>query len=117
MSMSDRSLQVIDVLKRLREDEAVEAARRHGIGGGEIADDCRVRVARIDVEDVAALNGGSETFGVVAVHHFEDTAANRGTLGGEELLDVVTVDRRAAVASVMVAEGFGPADRPEPGRV
>jgi hypothetical protein len=117
MSMSDGCLQVVDVLERLREDEAVEAARRHGVGGSEIADDRRVRVATINVEDVAPVDGGSETYGVVAVHHFEDTAANRGALGGEELLDVVAVDRYAAVASVVVAEGFGPADRPEPGRV
>jgi hypothetical protein len=113
----DGRLQVVDVLEGLREDEAVEAACRHGIGGGEIADDGRVRVTRIDVEDVAAVNGGSETHGVVAVHHFEDTATNRGALGGEELLDEVAIDRRAAVASVVVAEGFCAADRPEPGRV
>ena len=117
MRVRDGSFQVVDVLERLREDEAVEAARRQRIAGGEIADDGRVGVARIDVEDVAAVNGGSETHRVVGVHHFEDTATNRGTLGGEELLDVVTIDRRAAVASVVVAEGFCAADRPEPGRV
>ena len=117
VSILDRWLQVIDVLERLREDEAVEAARRHGIAGGEITDDRRVRIAGIDVEDVAALESGPETYGVVAVHHFEDTAANRGTLGGKEMLDVVTVDWCAAVAPVMVAEGCGSADRPEPGRM
>jgi hypothetical protein len=117
VGVRDGCFQVVDVLERLREDEAVEAARRHRIGGGEIADDGRVRVTRIDVEDVAAVDGGSETYGVVAVHHLEDTAANRGALGGEELLDVVTVDRRAAVAPVVVAEGFGPANRAEPSRV
>ena len=89
--MSDGCLQVVNVLERLREDEAVEAARRHVIGGSEIADDRRLQVARINVEDVAAVDGGSETHGVVAVHHFEDTAANRGALGGEEPLDVVAV--------------------------
>jgi hypothetical protein len=117
VSVCDGRLQVIDVLQRLREDEAVEAASRHGIGGGKIADDGRLRVAWIDVEDVAAVDGGSETYGVIAVHHFEDTAANCGRLCGKELLDVVTVDRRAAVASVVFAEGCGPADRPEPRRV
>jgi Glycosyl transferase family 2 len=115
--MPDGSLQVVDVLQCLREDEAVEAARWHGIGSDEVADDRCVRIARIDVEDVAALDGGAESSGVVPVQHLEDTAANRPTLGGEELLDVVTVDRSAAVASVVVAERFGPADRPEPGRV
>ena len=41
---------------------------------------------------------------------------DRRALGGEEVLDVVTVDRGAAISSVVVAEGRGPADRPEPGR-
>ena len=45
VGLYDGCLQVIDVLQRLREDEAVEAARRDSVGGGEIADDCCVRVA------------------------------------------------------------------------
>jgi hypothetical protein len=117
VGVRDGCLQVVDVLERLREDEAVEAARGHRIGGGEITDDCRVRVARIDVEDVATVNCGSETHGVLAVHHFEDATANCGTLGSEELLDVVAVYGGAAVTPVVVAEGFGPADCAEPGRV
>jgi hypothetical protein len=116
VGVHDGCLQVVDVLQRLREDEAVEAAARQGIGGGEIGDDSCVRVARFDVEDIAAVDGDSETDGVIAVQHFEDAAADRLSLGGEKLLDVVAVDRRAAVVSVVVAQRFGRPDRSEPGR-
>src|SRR5207244_8858457 len=101
----DGRLQVVDVLERLGEDEAVEAARWHGIGGGEIAGDRRVRIAGIDVEHVAAVDGGPVALRVVAVQHFDDPTANRGAFRGEELLDVVAVDWRAAITSVVVAEG------------
>jgi hypothetical protein len=67
---------VVDELQRLREDEAVERLIGNLVGDGEIGEDRRVRICRINVEDVFLAQVTLEPIGVRAVHDFEQAAAD-----------------------------------------
>jgi predicted glycoside hydrolase/deacetylase ChbG (UPF0249 family) len=104
-----------DVLECLRQDEAVEELARNVIGGGEVGDESRRLVRRVEIEHVAPLDGDTEALRVVRVQHLEYPSADGVPLGLEERLYVVAVDRRSALAAPMVAERRRPANRAKPG--
>src|SRR5438477_415881 len=107
---------VIDVLQRLREDEAVERRIGNVLCGSQIADDGGERVTRIDVEDVSLGDSAAKSVGVAGVADLEDASANEMALLAQEPLDVEAVDRCPAVVTEICADWGGRAKRCEPHR-
>jgi hypothetical protein len=116
MDVPHRRLEVVDVLERLGEDEAVEGVARNVVGRREIGDDRRRGIRGVDVQHVAALDADAEALGVPVVQHLEHPTADRTPLRGEKPVDVVAVDRSATIAAPVVAERRRSANRSEPGR-
>src|SRR5262249_41989682 len=114
--MSDRRARVVDVLQRLREQEAVESVGRDGVRGGEVGDDRRVTVRRDNVEDVLLSDVDAEALRVLRVLDLEHAAPNRRAVLVQEALDEIAVDRRSAIEAKAVAERRGPAKGPQPRR-
>jgi Glycosyl transferase family 2 len=107
-------LQVVDVLERLGEDEAVEELAGYRVGCGKICDDRGGFVRGIDIEDVSVFDGDTEAIGVIGVHDLEHAAPNRVPFFSKEPFDVVPVHWRSALAPPVVAQRRRPANRSEP---
>ena len=96
--------EVVDVLQRLRENEAVERGIRDRVCGGQVRDERGERVAGVDVEDVRPRHALSEALTVATVLHFEHAPLDMLAILRQEALDVIPVDGRAAVVAEVVAE-------------
>ena len=55
LSLANGCVDAVNVLERLREDETVEAIGRQSVALSQIGDKGRLRVARVQIENVAAL--------------------------------------------------------------
>src|SRR5215216_2697506 len=104
MRMDDAGLSVIDKLKRLGQYEAVKLVRCDRIGCGQVGDDRRMWVGRVDVEYVTPLDTNPIAISVGAVFNFEHMPTDILALPFEKLLDVIAIDRRASVISPFTAE-------------
>ena len=106
----DRCARIVDVLQRLRDDDAVEALIGERAAHAEVRDDRRLRVRRVDVDDVALGDGrAAETERVRVIAHLEHPPLHCCGVTREEGLDVETVDRQPAVEAPVVAERTLPA--------
>src|SRR5215204_3243433 len=110
-------LKLEDVLEGLGEDEAVEELAWNVVGCGQVGDESRRLVRRVDIEHVAPLHGDTEALGVVGVQQLEYPSVDGLPLGLEKRLDVVAVNGGSALAAPMVAERRRPAKRAKPGGV
>ena len=100
---------VVDQMERLGEDDAVVRPARNRIGATQVGDHGGEAVARIDIDDVAGCDGvAAKPARVNRIPYFENAAANVRTMRLEKRLDVVSIDRRSAIAPPLVAE------RPKP---
>ena len=110
MERGDCEADVVDQVQRLRYDDAVEGPIGDLRSVGEVADDRGGRIAAVDVEHVPP----GRTIAAVAARVFvvsdlERPAGDVSPVRLEEALDVVTVDRQAAVVPELVADGLKPA--------
>ena len=87
-------------MQRLREDDAIESARREGIRLAEIGKDGRQWIGRVNVEHVAAGDAAAaKPLRILGVEYLQTRAAYvRGVLR-EELFDVHTIDGCSAIVS------------------
>ena len=112
----DCEVDVVDQVQRLRHDDAVEGPIGDLRSVGEVADDRGGRIAAVDVEHVSP----GRTIAAVAARVFvvsdlERPAGDVSPVRLEEALDVVTVDRQAAVVPELSADGLeAAAGRPSP---
>jgi peptidoglycan/xylan/chitin deacetylase (PgdA/CDA1 family) len=111
---SDRCVDVVDELERLRTDEAVEGIGRNTAGRGEVGDDGCSRIRLVDVDHIGAGDAGTKLLCVTGILYFEDTPADVGAVVVEEALDVVAVDRRAAVGAPVITQRRGAPQHAEP---
>ena len=103
---SEPPRQVVHQVERLRQHDAVKGARREVCRVGEIRNQCRLRMARRDVQHVRPSDPTCPTRRVYAASpSFEDAAVNQMRILLQELLDVITVDRETAVISETTAQG------------
>src|SRR5258706_1650346 len=105
-ALAEGGVDVVDVLERLGEDDAVVGFAGDGGEVAEVADEGGAGVVGVDVEDVGAGDGalGGEAAGVEVVFDLETVAADVGGVVGEEGLDVEAVDGVAAIAAGVVAD-------------
>src|SRR5690242_13255812 len=115
MELSYRAAEVEDELKRLRDDDAIELICNHVLGGGEVGHNRLIRIRRIDIKQSGMGNSGAKCRRVSTILHFEHAAADIGCVVMKELLDVVTVDRRAALHPPVRAQRCGSVEPPKPG--
>ena len=88
----DRSGEVIQILQRLGQDDAVEDCLWQNVRPAEVADKGRMRIARIDMEDTAVPHPGTpEAQGIGIVADFEDTPMNVVGVFGQEPFDEVAI--------------------------
>src|SRR5262245_60797222 len=117
MRVRNGAVNIVDQLERLCEDEAIEHVGRHGVCGAEIGDDRRLRIRGSDVEYIPMLNADAESFRIRAVSDLQDATTDIVPVLLQELLNVVAVDRRAAVESPRVAERGRPSKSTQPGGI
>src|SRR5262245_48144617 len=90
---SQRCLQVVDQLQRLREDDAVEHVGRDVIGVRQIGDDRRVRVIRVHMEDVIGGNlCAAESLGIDVLADLEHMPSHVLRPPVEKVLYVITIN-------------------------
>jgi hypothetical protein len=103
-----RRADVVEELERLRHDHAVEGIRRDVRRVGEIADEGRARIRIVDVEDVSLRHAAfAEDARVIVVFDLEHVSADIVRVRAQELLDVIAIDRPAAIEAVLRAERRG----------
>jgi hypothetical protein len=105
MDMANRGARIADELESLRENEAVECVGWNGFGCGEIGEDRCLRVACVDIQHIRTFDRSSEPLRVLGVKHLEHMTVYRVTLAFQKRLDVMAVQRSAAVTPPDVAEG------------
>ena len=104
MGMTHRRLKIINILQGLRQNEAVVGIGRNMIGDRQIGDDRRILVLWIDIENVLRPNVASVFPRVDAILDFEDVAGNVAGMGGEEIVDIISIDGCAPIGPVDIAE-------------
>src|SRR5688500_11135656 len=114
--MLNRRSHVVDVLEGLRQDDAIEAARRKRVRIGEIGDEAGLGVLWIDVEDIGFLDAMTKPARVIRIQHLEDPTANGRSFVFEKAFDVIAVDRSAAITAPIVTERRRSTERAEPRR-
>ena len=81
----------------------------------EIGHECRMWNPRIDVQNVRTSDlRAAELPGVFVAADFERAALYARGMRGQELRDVVAVDRQSAIETVFAAHGLQAAQVPEP---
>src|SRR5262249_61950054 len=93
MGMVNSGTNVIDKLKRLGENKAVERVGRYGISGGKICSNRGLWICRIDVQNVASLNGGAVLACIMAVLDFDHPAADIEPMLFEKMFNVKPIDK------------------------
>src|SRR5204862_5878473 len=92
-------------MKRLREDDAVVPRQWQCPRVLEVSDQCGPRVGSIDVDDGAFCDAiRAESGHVDIVLDFEHRSMDQFTPFTQERLDVSTVERRASVETVVIAQ-------------
>src|SRR5215469_1786943 len=76
MAMLDGRLQVVDVLKRLGQDEAVEMVRRNCICRLQVSHDRRLRVGRINVQHLRPLHVAPVVVCIVSILYFQNVSSD-----------------------------------------
>ena len=111
----DGGAHVVDEVKRLRKDYAVETFRGYMIRICQVGYDRGLRAPFRDMQHIDFINAFAAVLarvGVVA--HFQDSAPNIVRVAGEETLDVVAVNGRASVIPEYAAERREPPQIAEP---
>src|SRR5262245_2975349 len=107
---SKRCTHVVDQLQRLREDDAVEHTGRDVIGVRQVGNDRRVRVIRVDMEDVVGSDlFTAESFGIDVLADLEYMPSHVLRPSVEKVLDVVTIDGPAPGFAKDLADWIHPA--------
>lgn len=115
-SVGEGGAQLVDELKRLSHDEAIETIRGNRVRGSQVRMYRRARIERVDVQDVTALNVDAEALRVAAVLHLQHVSANIVSMRGEKPFDVISVYGRASISAPTVAQRREPTKAPEPRR-
>src|SRR5262245_61957551 len=104
------TLGVVNELQRLRKNHTVKNVRRYMGCTAQITDKSRVCIARRDIKHIR-LNHTAipEPPCVCVLADFQHTAADIVLVGGQKSLDVIPVDRQAAVETVIPADRCAPA--------
>src|SRR5262249_4320635 len=114
VGVGEGGLHVVDDVQRLDEDEAIVPVRGDPIRSAEVGHDGGPLVGGIDVEDIHYGDGVTpEDLRVSRVLHLQHAAADVLPAGVEEGLDVVTVDRPAAIQTPYRADGLEATEVPE----
>ena len=109
MERGDRALDVVDQVQRLRHDDAVEGCVGDLRSLSEVSDDRGGWIAVVDVKHVPSCRTlPAETAGVLVVSDLESPAGDVTSISLQEALDVVPVDRQAAVVPELSADGPKP---------
>ena len=107
MNVRDRRRHVENQVQSLSQDDAVEVGGWKRSGIGEVADDRRARVARVQIQYVLSSNTITpEPAGIMIFLHFEHMAFHVRRMPLEESFNVIAVDRCAAIFTPDVAERF-----------
>ena len=107
--------EVVDHLKGLGEDDAVEGIVGNPVAALQVGDDRRLRVRGEDVEDVRPIDAvATDGAGVEIVLHLEHPPADVLGVLREVLLDVVAVDGSSAVGAVGAADRHRASEVAEP---
>src|SRR5262245_49851724 len=90
---SKRCTHVVDQLQRLREDDAVEDGGGDVTGVRQVGNDRRVRVIRVDMEDVVGADlFAAESLGIDILADLEHMPSHVLRPAGEKVLNVVAID-------------------------
>src|SRR5262249_31412551 len=109
-----RSLYFINYLQCLRQDYAIKLVLRDTGSGDEIADEGGSGVAGRGMQYFGANHPAAAEFaGIFRIGDFKDAPANIVSPLGQKLLDVVTIDRLAAIEAKDVADRLHPPQRAE----
>src|SRR5688572_7311597 len=100
-------------MQRLRQDETVELIRWNVVGRSEVRHDGCVWIRGIDVDDLTIAYRGTEPVGVRVIFYLEHAAPDVIVTFAEEALDVVAIDRRAAIESPRPAQRRRTTERSE----
>src|SRR5215471_13942631 len=114
MGMVNSGTNVIDKLKRLGENKAIERVGRYGISGGKICSNRGLWICRIDVQNVASLNGGAVLACVIAVLDFDHPAADIEPMLFEKVFNVIPIDGCTPVKTKNITKGCRPAQSTKP---
>ncbi len=89
---------IIDHLKRLREDDAVEKIRLNVVGVGQVRDDGGFVIPGDHVKNIDLCHGGpAEFLDIRCIHEFQHAAPDYSRVCLQELLNVVAVDRQPTI--------------------
>src|SRR5262249_46905758 len=117
LQRGDCCTEVVNVVESLSQDDAIELVRADMPGAGEIGNNRRAGVVRMDVEDVAAVYAvAAELASVSVVADLEHVAMDAVGIGGKESLDVIAIDRETSVAAKLPADRHHPAQAAEVNR-
>lgn len=93
--------------QRIRQEHAVVCAVRNiALGSGEVAEKRRLEI-RDDVERVRPRDVVPEPSGIRIGLDFENAAGDERSVPLEKAVEIVAIDRRAALESEVVREGTG----------
>jgi hypothetical protein len=109
-------LVVVDELKRLRQDEAIERIGWKAVEARKIGHDGRTCITGVNVDDVASLDSRAESFCVPVVPDFKHSSGDIAGILAQELLDVKPIDRQSAIEPPNGAEWRGAAQSTQPRR-
>src|SRR5262245_7154076 len=105
MGVQEGRADLVDDVKCLGQYEAIKLVRWNPVGCGKVGDDRRMWVCSVDIEHITALDADTIAVGVAAVLDFKHTAGNILSMLLQKTLDVVAIDRRAAVIAITVTQG------------
>ncbi len=96
---------IINQMKRLRQHDTIKRLRGKIIALGEIANQGCARITRADVQDIAMRHSSSAVLhGISIVTDLENPPSDVFRVAGQEIFDVATVHRLAAIVAEVWAD-------------